>query len=94
MKVLYLVDNFKEIVIFLNKINIRILVVKVLNIVEIVMYWFIEGLSEFKEKFLRTIIYCISIKDVFEIYLYVIKELFFILILLEMFYFEILQIKK
>lgn len=55
-----------------------------------VMYWFIEGLSEFKEKFLRMIIYCILIKDVFEMYLYVIKELFFILILLEMFYFEIL----
>lgn len=55
MKVLHLADNFKEIVISPNKTNIRISVAKVSNTVETAMHWLIEGLSELKEKFPRTI---------------------------------------
>lgn len=94
MKVLHLADNFKEIVISPNKTNIRISVAKVSNTVETAMHWLIEGLSELKEKFPRTIIYCTSIKDVSEIYSYVTKELPFTSTLLEMFHSETPQTKK
>lgn len=94
MKVLHLADNFKEIVISPNKTNIRISVAKVSNTVETAMHWLIEGLSELKEKFPRTIIYCTSIKDVSEIYSYVTKELIFSSNVLEMFHSETPLTKK
>lgn len=93
-KVLHLAADVNEIVISPNKANIRVLVAKIPNTVEMSMHWLIEGLSQLREKFPRTIIYCTSIKDVSDIYSYVTQELPFASNLLEMFHSETPRSRK
>lgn len=68
--------NVKFFRLLLNKENIKFVVKKVLNFVGVVMFWFMEILNNFKEKFLRIVIYCNFIKDVLIIYNFLISEIF------------------
>ena len=57
-----------------NKENIKYVVRKIDNDVQSSMFWLIDALEKYKDKFPRTLIYCNSIKDVSVIYNYVIEE--------------------
>jgi superfamily II DNA helicase RecQ len=57
-----------------NKENIKYVVRKIDNDVQSSMFWLIDSLEKYKDKFPRTLIYCNSIKDVSVIYNYVIEE--------------------
>lgn len=60
--------DFVEIILLLNKLNIKFVVKKVYNLVEMVLLWFVDGFEKLKEEFLKFLVYCNFIKDVFIIY--------------------------
>lgn len=60
--------DFVEIILLLNKLNIKFVVKKVYNLVEMVLLWFVDGFELLKEEFLKFLVYCNFIKDVFIIY--------------------------
>jgi len=72
-KILQMDSNSAEIRISPNKPNIKLVVSKIPNIVEMAMTWVIDGLSD--KTFPRSIIYCTSIKDASNIYAYIMAEL-------------------
>lgn len=61
-------NDFVEIILLLNKLNIKFVVKKVYNLVEMVLLWFVDGFELLKEEFLKFLVYCNFIKDVFIIY--------------------------
>lgn len=60
--------DFVEIILLLNKLNIKFVVKKVYNLVEMVLLWFVDGFELLKEEFLKFLVYCNFIKDDFNIY--------------------------
>lgn len=86
MKVMGLRENdIIQIFIFLNKLNIKLVVKKVSSEIEIVIYWLVDVFGLFGELFLL---------DVFKLYNYVVKEFENCINLVEMFYLEIFEDKK
>lgn len=76
MKVLNLIENETTIIsISPNKPNIKLVVEKIYNRVESAMYWLIDALSNLKETFPRTLVYCNSISDVSKLYNHVVGEI-------------------
>ncbi|XP_062599959.1 probable ATP-dependent DNA helicase RecS [Saccostrea cucullata] len=73
-KVLNMTDCPNFVSVSPNKQNIKYTFKKVDHNVESSMFWLVEGLLKFKEKFPRTLVYCNSIKDVSLIYNYIISE--------------------
>ncbi|XP_069110241.1 bifunctional 3'-5' exonuclease/ATP-dependent helicase WRN-like isoform X2 [Argopecten irradians] len=94
MKVLEMKDDTIEIIMSPNKPNIKISVFKVPSNTEMAMYWLAEGLSSKREHFPRTIVYCVSIKDVSKIYSYLTTEIPECASLVEMFHSETPEVKK
>lgn len=95
MKVMGLRENdIIQIFIFLNKLNIKLVVKKVSSEIEIVIYWLVDVFGLFGELFLRIFVYCNFILDVFKLYNYVVKEFENCINLVEMFYLEIFEDKK
>lgn len=58
-----------------DKRNIKYVVKKVANDIEMAMTWLVDGLVDLGNKFPRTLVYCKSISDVAKIYDYVMDEL-------------------
>ncbi|OWF35276.1 ATP-dependent DNA helicase RecS [Mizuhopecten yessoensis] len=71
-KVLQMDDDLVEIRISPNKPNIKLVVRKIPNTVEMSMVWMIDALCE--ETFPRTIVYCSTIKATANIYSYIVTE--------------------
>lgn len=57
-----------------DKRNIKYVVKKVANDIEMAMTWLVDGLVDLGNKFPRTLVYCKSISDVAKIYDYVMDE--------------------
>jgi superfamily II DNA/RNA helicase len=62
MKVLNVNDPV-EITLSQNKSNIKLIVKKVSNSVEMALLWLIDGLVKLKDEFPKILVYCNSIKD-------------------------------
>jgi superfamily II DNA helicase RecQ len=58
-----------------NKENIKFVVKKVPNSIEVSMFWLMEALNNLEVKFPRTIIYCNTIKDVSTMYNFLTSEI-------------------
>lgn len=71
-KVLQFSSDCLEIRISPNRPNIKLVVKKIPNTVEMAFPWIVESLLE--KTFPKTILYCTSIKDVSKIYTYIINE--------------------
>lgn len=71
-KILNFSTNIIEICVSPNKENIKIVVQKIPNSTEMALGWIIEGLHD--GTFPRTLIYCMSIKDSSNIYMYIKNE--------------------
>ena len=57
-----------------NRQNIKLRFTKFSNEVKIAMPWLIDALTDLKQNFTRTIIYCYSITDASQIYTYIFPE--------------------
>lgn len=87
MKVLNLNDP-AEITLSPNKSNIKLIVKKVSNSVEMALLWLIDGLNTLKEEFPKCLVYCNSIKDASIIYQYILTECPDLIHYVEMFHSE------
>lgn len=63
-----------EITLSPNKSNIKLVVKKVHNSVEMALLWLVDGLEKLKEEFPKSLVYCNSIKDASIIYQYILSE--------------------
>ncbi|XP_056013609.1 ATP-dependent DNA helicase Q1-like [Ostrea edulis] len=77
-----------------NKENIKYIVRKIETDIQSSMFWLIESIEKYKDRFPRTLIYCNSIKDVSQIYNYVVEEVPICKPFVDMFHSETTSEKK
>ena len=73
LKILNISEDAVQIAVSPDKPNIKLVVVKISNSLEIAMSWLIDALSE--KQLPRTLLYCNSIKNASSLYSYIITEI-------------------